>query len=148
MWVALIFGILFIRFESFPLVFRGIYGFNLGEGGLVFLGLLVGAMLCIPPFVWYDRAVQQKLFDESGHIIKPERRLIPSMVTASCIPVCLFWFGWSAQKDIHWLMPLVGTGFFAIGALVVVISCGPIPPSAIRTIQGRHFTTNSALTYF
>lgn len=102
MWVALIFGLLFIWFDSFPLVFGGVYGFNLGQIGLSFLGLLAGAMLCVPPFIWYDRGVQRRLFDEGGHISKPEMRLIPAMATAACIPICLFWFGWSAQKDIHW----------------------------------------------
>ena len=122
LWIALIFGILFIWLESFPLVFTGIYGFNLGENGLAFLGLLVGAMICIPPFIWYDHVVQRKLFGETGNITKPEMRLIPAMATAACIPICLFWFGWSARPDIHWIMPLTGTGFFAIGALVIVVS--------------------------
>ncbi|KIX08897.1 uncharacterized protein Z518_03554 [Rhinocladiella mackenziei CBS 650.93] len=120
MWVALIFGLLFIWFESFPLVFEGIYGFNLGQTGLAFMGLLVGALCAVPPFVWYDRAFQQKQFNEHGQIIKPEMRLPPAMVGAFCLPICLFWFGWSTRPDIHWIMPLVGTGFFSIGALLVL----------------------------
>lgn len=34
LYIALIYGVLYIWFESFPLVFTGIYGFNLGEEGL------------------------------------------------------------------------------------------------------------------
>lgn len=34
LYIALIYGLLYIWFESFPLVFTGIYGFNLGEEGL------------------------------------------------------------------------------------------------------------------
>jgi MFS transporter, DHA1 family, multidrug resistance protein len=103
-WTALIFGLLFIWFTSFPLVFQGIYGFNAGETGLTFLGLLVGALLCVPPYVVYDRWVQRKMFDEAGgsQILRPEQRLVPAMATAVTIPLCLFWFGWSAQRDVHW----------------------------------------------
>ncbi|EXJ72321.1 uncharacterized protein A1O5_04825 [Cladophialophora psammophila CBS 110553] len=89
-WVALIFGLLFIWFTSFPLVFEGVYGFNPGQTGLSFLGLLVGALLCIPSFVWYDRGVQRRMFDEGGHIMKPEQRLVPAMVTAATIPIAIF----------------------------------------------------------
>lgn len=34
LYIALIYGLLYIWFESFPIVFEGIYGFNLSENGL------------------------------------------------------------------------------------------------------------------
>ena len=102
MWTSLIFGLLFICFTSFPLLFQGVYGFDAGETGLTFLGLLVGALLCVPPFIIYDRGVQRRMFDEGGQISKPEQRLVPAIATAATIPICLFWFSWSAQKDTHW----------------------------------------------
>ena len=34
LYIALIYGLLYIWFESFPIVFEGIYGFNLGQEGL------------------------------------------------------------------------------------------------------------------
>lgn len=119
-YLALVYGLLFIWFESFPLVFEGIYGFNLGQTGLAFLGILVGALVAIPPFLWYIRAVQEKQFNEKGEI-KPEKRLPPAMVGAFFIPICLFWFGWSARPSIHWIMPIVGTGFFSAGALLLFV---------------------------
>ena len=36
-FTALVYGVLFIWFESFPLVFGGIYGFDIGAQGLVYL---------------------------------------------------------------------------------------------------------------
>ena len=44
LYIALIYGLLYIWFESFPIVFVEIYGFSLGEEGLAFLGLLVGTI--------------------------------------------------------------------------------------------------------
>lgn len=35
LYTALLYGVLFIWFESFPLVFGGIYGFDSGQQGLV-----------------------------------------------------------------------------------------------------------------
>ena len=45
LYIALIYGLLYIWFESFPIVFEGIYKFNLGEEGLAFVGILVGAII-------------------------------------------------------------------------------------------------------
>lgn len=46
-------GLLYIWFESFPIVFTEIYGFSLGLEGLAFIGILVGAFVTIPPyFLW------------------------------------------------------------------------------------------------
>ena len=43
LYIALIYGLLYIWFESFPIVFVDIYGFNLGQEGLAFVGILVGS---------------------------------------------------------------------------------------------------------
>ena len=40
-------------FESFPIVFEGIYGFNLGQEGLSFIGILAGTIFVIPLFVFF-----------------------------------------------------------------------------------------------
>lgn len=121
-WSALISGVLFIWFESFPLVFQGVYGFTLGLTGLAFLGFLAGAIVVIPIFIWYNRVFQQKQFNEKGVIIKPEMRLPPAMVGAWCIPISLFFYGWSAKASVHWIVPMIGTMFFSIGALLVLVS--------------------------
>lgn len=85
-------GLLYIWFESFPIVFIEIYGFSLGTEGLAFLGILVGVLIVFPPFIWYQYKYVEPKFDENGDL-KPEFRLPPSFVGAFCIPICLFWFG-------------------------------------------------------
>jgi DHA1 family multidrug resistance protein-like MFS transporter len=93
LYIALIYGLLYIWFESFVIVFVDIYGFGLGEEGLAFLGIFVGAMVVIPPFFCYLYFVLEPKFDEEGNI-QPEKRLPPCFVGGVCIPICLFWFGW------------------------------------------------------
>lgn len=41
------------------------------------------------------------------------------MVGSFTIPICLFWFGWSARSDIHWIMPIIGSSFFGIGSFAL-----------------------------
>jgi MFS transporter, DHA1 family, multidrug resistance protein len=90
MYIALIYGLLYIWFESFPIVFIGIYGFSLGTLGLAFLGLLVGSLIVLPPFFWWVDKYLEPRFNENGEL-HPELRMIPAMVGAFFIPVCLFW---------------------------------------------------------
>jgi DHA1 family multidrug resistance protein-like MFS transporter len=81
---------LYIWFESFPVVFIGIYGFSLGTLGLAFLGLLVGSLVVLPPFFWWVGKYLEPRFNENGEL-HPELRIIPAMAAAFFIPVCLFW---------------------------------------------------------
>jgi DHA1 family multidrug resistance protein-like MFS transporter len=118
LYIALIYGLLYIWFESFPIVFVEIYNFNLGELGLAFLGILIGAFVVIPPFFLYLNKRLEPKFNEDGEVT-PEYRLPPAFVGAFCIPICLFWFGWSSRPSVHWIVPIIGSGWFSIGAFLL-----------------------------
>ena len=76
LYIALIYGLLYVWFESFPIVFGGIYRFNLSEVGLSFIGILLGAVITIPPFFWYLYKYTEPQFNDKGEL-KPEKRLPP-----------------------------------------------------------------------
>ncbi|KAK3672685.1 GTPase-activating protein [Recurvomyces mirabilis] len=121
LYIALIYGLLYIWFESFVIVFVEMYGFTLGQEGLAYLGILVGSLVVIAPFFAWLRYYLEPHFDEEGNI-QPEKRLIPAFVGCFCIPICLFWFGWTSRPDIHWIVPIIGTSFFSIGAFLLFSS--------------------------
>ncbi|KAL6718125.1 GTPase-activating protein [Lecanora helva] len=144
LYIALIYGLLYIWFESFPIVFIQIYKFNLSEEGLAFIGILLGAILVIPPFFYYLHKVVEPQFNENGEL-KPEKRLPPAFVGAFCIPICLFWFGWSARPSVHWIMPIIGSGFFAVGTFLLFNSVlnylgDAYPEYAASVLAGNDFT--------
>jgi DHA1 family multidrug resistance protein-like MFS transporter len=123
-------------------VFVEIYGFNLGEEGLAYLGILVGAFVVLPPFFLYLYKVLEPQFDDEGNIA-PEKRLPPACVGAFFIPICLFWFGWSSGH-VHWIMPIIGSAFFSIGAVLLfnsVLNYLPdaYPDDAASVLAGNDF---------
>ena len=121
LYIALIYALLYIWFESFPVVFVGIYDFNPGTLGLAFLGILIGGFIVLPPFFWWTHRYLEPKFNENGEL-HPELRLLPALVGCFFIPVCLFWFGWSARPSIHWIMPIIGSSFFTIGAFLLFMA--------------------------
>ncbi|TKA24953.1 hypothetical protein B0A50_06051 [Salinomyces thailandicus] len=141
LYIALIYAILYCWFESFVIVFGEIYGFGLGIQGLSYLGLLVGAMLIIPPFFAYLKYYLEPQFDENGNI-QPEKRLIPAFVGAFCIPICLFWFGWSSRPDVHYIVPIIGTAWFTIGAFLLFNSVLNYLPDAYPEVAASVLAGN------
>jgi DHA1 family multidrug resistance protein-like MFS transporter len=118
LYLALVYALLYLWFESFPIVFVGTYHFTLGTEGLAFLGILIGAIVTIPPFFWYLHKYVEPLYNGGGEV-KPEYRLPPALVGAFFLPICLFWFGWSARPSVHWIMPIIGSSFFSVGAFLL-----------------------------
>ncbi|THY42291.1 putative caffeine resistance protein 5 [Aureobasidium pullulans] len=136
-------GLLYVWFESFVIVFIDIYGFNLGEEGLAYLGILIGAFAILPPFFLYLYKILEPQFDDKGDL-KPEKRLPPACVGAFMIPICLFWFGWSARADVHWIMPIIGSAFFSMGSVLLfnsVLNYLPdtYPEYAASVLAGNDF---------
>ncbi|KAH7409418.1 major facilitator superfamily domain-containing protein [Cadophora sp. MPI-SDFR-AT-0126] len=117
MYSALLYGVLYLWFESFPLVFGDIYHFNIGQQGLVFLGIFVGGVITLPCYLlWIRRYIVPQFSNPS---VKPEVILPPAFFGAFALPICLFWYGWSARADIHWMVPLVGSGIFTVSIITL-----------------------------
>ncbi|TIA51902.1 MFS general substrate transporter [Aureobasidium pullulans] len=117
-YLALVYALLFTWFEAFPIVFTEIYHFNLGENGLAFLCIMVGAIIVMIPYCVWLYMVQEKQFDEQGNIA-PENRLPPAIVGSFFIPICMFVFGWSSRESVHWIVPMIGAAFFPMGAVLL-----------------------------
>ncbi|KAF7545980.1 hypothetical protein G7Z17_g8759 [Cylindrodendrum hubeiense] len=121
---AILLGILYLFFGAFPLVFRQVYGFNLWQTGLTFLGILIGILLaaCLDP-IWHRIRARlvMKLSAETGieGSSEPEFRLPPAILGAVLVPVGIFMFGWSSYPWVHWIVPIIGSSIFGLGTLLV-----------------------------
>lgn len=113
--IGLVYGVLYSFFESFPIVFTETYGFNLGQSGMAYLGIFAANLMVYLIFAWWFLAYYRpKLIRAKGRL-PPEYWLQPAMLGGLCLPVSLFFFGWTANKDIHWIVPIIGTMLFSPG---------------------------------
>jgi hypothetical protein len=119
-FVAIIYGYLYILFTTFPFVFEDQYRFSSGTVGLTYLGLGVGCLAGLVVFgSTSDKIIKWKA---AGGEMKPEYRLLPMIYGAPCIPIGLFWYGWSAEAKTHWIVPIIGTAFVGIGLIATIVS--------------------------
>ncbi|KAJ5422004.1 hypothetical protein N7491_010449 [Penicillium cf. griseofulvum] len=111
----LIYGILYLWFEFFPFVFGGVYHFSPLQQALAFFGILAGAVISVVAYVLWLRFSYQPRVSRLESSVEPEARLVPGQIGAICIPICLFIFAWTSRPDVHWVVPVIGTAFFAPG---------------------------------
>ncbi|KAL7935761.1 major facilitator superfamily domain-containing protein [Trichoderma chlorosporum] len=124
LYVGFDFAVLYAFFASIPLVFQKTYGFNSHQNGLVFISLGIGTLLATFTNVLCDRFIYQKRCrearerGETGHI-PPEQRLYPALMGSFGVAIGLFWFAWTARRDIHWISPVLALIPFNWGNLCI-----------------------------
>ncbi|KAE9388907.1 multidrug resistance protein 4 [Gymnopus androsaceus JB14] len=119
LYMAFMYGIYYLMFTTFPELFSDVYGFDTGIGGLVYLGLGVGFLLATVFGSQTADQIYHYLASKNGGKGKPEMR-IPALAFGSLfVPIGLFWYGWSAEAKIHWIMPIIGSGIFGFGNLPI-----------------------------
>jgi hypothetical protein len=119
--MAIVYGIIYFLFTTFTFVFEEIYGFSAGSAGLTFIGLGVGSLGGVVMLgIWSDKLLM-KLTKQNNGVSKPEFRLPPMVYSSLFIPVGLFWYGWTAEKHTHWILPIIGTVFVGVGMIAVMV---------------------------
>lgn len=119
LYMGIVYGVMYLLFTTFPLVFQLQYGFGTGAIGLTYIGLGIGSVIGLggAGFV-SDKLYRKKAVD--GHM-EPEYRIVPLIPAAFLIPAGLFWYGWTTQYKVHWIVPEVGTVLVGIGMNVVMM---------------------------
>ena len=118
-YMAFIYGLLYLFLTAYPLVFQGVHGMNLGVGGLPFFGMVTGQLLA-GLMIFIRQPGYQKKLAANNNMPIPEWRLPEVIAGGICFSVGMFWFGWTGYRaDIHWIVPtlsglLIGFGLLSI----------------------------------
>ncbi|RSL84887.1 hypothetical protein CEP51_003614 [Fusarium floridanum] len=119
-------GVVFCLYAAYPLILSTAYSFNLAQIGLSFLPMFVGNVLAVPVLGIIDRstAVREHFSatDAVGSTLLPERRLGGAILGGILMPISLFWGGWTARQDIHWIVPLLSGLLFGMSYTLILIS--------------------------
>lgn len=121
-YVAIVYGTLYLTFPAFPIVYQENRHWSQGVGGLAFIGVAIGMALGILLTIYDNRRYNKIAAKQPGGSAPPEERLPPTMVGAIVLPVGLFIFAWTNGPAIHWLISVVFSGALGFGNVMLFLS--------------------------
>ncbi|GAB1524082.1 hypothetical protein RhiTH_007234 [Rhizoctonia solani] len=117
LYMAIIYGLLYLMFVTFPTLFASVYGWGPGIAGLAYLGLGIGFMFAAVIGSRLMNTLYLKLSERNGGQGKPEYRIPPMLFGTVLIVIGLFWYGWTAHVKAHYILPIIGSGIFGAGMM-------------------------------
>ena len=105
-------------FESFPIVYMGVYGFSMGIMGVVFLSIIIACLLSAAVYTLLLWFVYEPYTVANGIGVQ-EHRLFPGIIASVIGPAGIFIFGWTAREDIHWVVPTLGVVLYSSSVFIV-----------------------------
>lgn len=120
LYLAFAYALFYMFLQSYPLIFGATYGFTPGEVGLAFLPIGIGAILACALYLAYDsylHSAQARGAPWSRH--EEMQRLPLACMAGPFLVVSLFWTGWAARPDVHWLAPVAAGVPFGVGFLLL-----------------------------
>jgi MFS family permease len=146
LYLAIVYGIMYLLFTTFTFVFEENYGFSQSIVGLVYIGLGVGMLLGLAILgSQSDRIMKALAKKHSAGKLKPEYRLPLLMYAGPFIPVGLFIYGWTAQFKIHWAVPLFGTLLIGVGLLAAFMCLNTYLVDAFERYAASAMAANTIL---
>ncbi|KAK6460547.1 multidrug resistance protein 2 [Scheffersomyces coipomensis] len=118
LYIALVYSVMYIWFEAFPIVFVDIHHFTLIEMGATYVSIMIGVATGAAIYVPYMYHKFTKVVLKGGEFA-PEKFLPMAIFGAICMPVGIFIFGWTSSPNIHWIGPLIGGSIYAIGMFII-----------------------------
>ncbi|KAK5129609.1 hypothetical protein LTR08_003040 [Meristemomyces frigidus] len=123
LYIALVYGVLYLCFVAYPIIFTDLRGWSPGMSGLAFCGIGVGSMTVILGEPLIRRMIAAHKPDPESETGDPPPEAMVSVVciAAVLIPVGEIWFAWTGTPNIHWIVPILAGIPFGMGNCAVFI---------------------------
>lgn len=122
-YIAYVYGVLYIVLASFPQVWKQIYDLPPGKTGLMYISLGLGFFIGTQIAAKFADKIYKKLKAKNNDTGRSEFRVPLMLPGALMVPVGLIIYGWTAQFHTHWIVPNIGTAIFAAGNQLVFQNC-------------------------
>ncbi|KAJ5716338.1 MFS multidrug transporter [Penicillium malachiteum] len=143
LYMAVVYGLLYLFFTTISDVFKNTYGWSTGISGLAYMGIGFGFIMGLAANAMTSDRIVKKLTARNGGKYEPEMRL-PAMIFYACfVPASFFWYGWSADKAVFWIVPIIGMAPFGFGLMGLYL---PIQIYVIDNYPAYAASANATLT--
>ncbi|CAF1026503.1 unnamed protein product [Adineta steineri] len=120
-YTAIIFGILHMFLDAFPIVYQDKRNWSEGIGELPFIGVLIGIILATVYTILDNIRYNYTTNKDNPQCPLPETRLPPAIVGSICLPIGLFWFAWTNSPSIHWIVSVIASIPFGFGMTSIFV---------------------------
>ncbi|GLB40865.1 putative mfs polyamine transporter [Lyophyllum shimeji] len=118
-YMAFIYGLLYLFLTTMPAIFADIYHHKPGIAGLHYIALGVGLTCASQMNARFMDRIYRYFKNKNNGVGEPEFRL-PSMVPGTIfLPLGLLLSGWAAQHHLHWIVTDIGIAFVGAGTILV-----------------------------
>ncbi|KAH9944642.1 MFS general substrate transporter [Amylocystis lapponica] len=122
LYLSLVYGVIYALFEAVPVIFVETRGFNIGQSGLIFVGVGIGTTLGSVMFLPLSRRYPELMVKWRG-FPPPEQRLFGAMIGGPALVIGSFWLGWTgAYPGVPWYVPAMGIIPIGMSVSLVFIS--------------------------
>lgn len=140
-WISFSWAVLYLQFGSIPLVFETNHGFNVEQVGAVFTGIAllsyfprqgpqgldadrIQTAMCVGVILATVLSIAQEKLASRWHLLPPtaEGRLYFSCIESALMPIGLFWFGWTSDPSIPYIVPALAVGCAAMGIFAIYLA--------------------------
>ncbi|CAK7201893.1 hypothetical protein SEUCBS139899_004608 [Sporothrix eucalyptigena] len=106
-WISIVYGILYLCFVAYPIVFTDGRGWSSGMSGLAFVGIGIGTMSAICSEPLCRRLINSYPKDPETGRAPPEASARVMVIGAILTPIGQLVFSWTClPKTIHWAIPI------------------------------------------
>ena len=120
-YIAIIYGILYLCFVAYPLVFSGLRGWSDGLSGLAFSGIGIGSLIVIVCEPLIRRMIHAHKPDPATGHPPPEAMVSVVCIAAVLAPMGELIFAWTCAPPVHWIWPILAGVPFGAGNTAVFI---------------------------
>lgn len=119
LYMSFVYGLLYLLFLAYPVVFVQGHGFNGLESGLTFLPIFIGGIMAVFLYLCVFAPIYLKVSQAHDGKAPPESRLPMAQWGGPILAISMFWFGWTSYPWINYWVPVVsGLG---LGLSVVLL---------------------------
>lgn len=123
-YIGIIYGILYLCFVAYPIVFTELRRWSPGFSGLAFTGLAIGCFIIIGAEPLFRRMINAHTLDPANRKLPTEAMVSVVCIAAVLVPLGELWFAWTCAPPVHWIWPvLAGIPFGAGNTAVFIYAC-------------------------
>ncbi|PWW80643.1 MFS general substrate transporter [Tuber magnatum] len=120
LYIGVQYGILYLSFTAYPIVFQEIRGWTPGIAGLSFLGLGLGIIIAVFTEPLNNKLVSLHKPDPETSLPKPESKILIVCLAGILSPISLFMFAWTCSPtSIHPIWPILSGVPFGISNTLI-----------------------------